>query len=270
MSDETIPSLTDTPIEGQESSTAEDNKKPASKEDKTPESTEEDGTSESETSEKEEEEGKDDDGDGDTETEAADLTVEELKLILQQDKEIPEGVNEDRVELARTQLQLTAAKGETEAIRAQIQADPSKLLTEEQKAELEEINSTKGLEAYFQARQKMQEEAMNKALNDPKLTEESVRLQRGKELNAFLKEHEISFADFKSAVLESNKAKVSAGEMTFQQFMEATLQTHQKLNGKKVYKGQTPPKIKNVKNSGTSKAEKGNPMGDLAKALSEA
>ena len=186
-------------------------------------------------------------------TQAKDLSVEEMKLILNKGEPLPEGVDETRAELARAQIKIEVQEKENTSLKSSIQKNPSQLLTEEQKAEIEELATTKGFEAAYELRRKYEEEAAEKALNDPKVVEEQTRLQRTEDLRTFLKEKGVSYDAFRGAVLDTTKEQLKNGDISFQQFLEKTYETLKRISPKNIHKGDTPPAIKKAGRSTSAK-----------------
>ena len=237
-----------TPEDSEKEKTSEDDsEKDTTEEDSEKEKTPEDD--EKEDSEKE----KTPEDESETDTVAKDLTVEEMKLILNKGEPLPEGVDETRAELARAQIKIEVQEKENSALKTSIQKNPSQLLTEEQKAEIEELATTKGFEAAYELRRKYEEEAANKALNDPKLVEEQTRLQRTEDLRTFLKEKGVSYDAFRGAVLDTTKEQLKNGDISFQQFMEKTYDTLKRISPKNIHKGDSPPDIKKSGRSSSAK-----------------
>ena len=199
---------------------------------------------ESEDQESESEKDKDAESETEQEKDPADLTKDDLRALVEAEEDIPDGVNEDRLELARTELKLEAKSAEADSMKAYVQANPDVVLTDEQKAEVEEVRNTKGMDSAVALYNQYKEEAMQKTLNNPEQSEKLRKAYWNKEYAAFLKETKMTAAEFKEAVTLANKQKLETGKMSIQDFLKKTHEVHAKTTGKKIHPGQTPPKLR--------------------------
>ena len=178
----------------------------------------------------------DKDKDKDDDKDSKDLTLEEVKLLVKGEKDLPEGTDENLIKLARSELRHEALEKENASLKNHLKADPTKLLTEEQLAEIAEKAST-DFDAAYELRKKYETEALEKATNNPEVQ----KIQREEEMRQFLKENKISFAQFRGAVLDSTKQALASREITFQEFMSKTLETYRRINPDSVKKGDKVP-----------------------------
>ena len=199
------------------------------------------------------------------------LTVDEIKDLINKESEIPTGTDETLIELARTQLQLDVAVQERESLKANLKQDPAQLLTDEQRAEIEELNSTKGFTAARALADKYEKEALDKTLNNEELTAQALKIERQKELTSFLTENKVSFHNFKNAVLESNKKALADGTITFNEFCKRTHNVLKKISPETIQKKKDVPDIKKSgrQSKADGKAGKNDSEADLMKKLTD-
>ena len=224
----------------------------------------EDKDKEDEDSKDKDSEDEDKDKDKDKDKDSKDLTLEEVKLLVSGEKDIPEGVDENLVKLARSELRHEALEKENASLKGHLKADPAKLLTEEQLKEIAELAST-DFDAAYALRKKYEDEALEKATNNPEVQ----KIQREEEMRTFLKENKISFAQFRGAVLDSTKQSLANREITFQEFMTKTLETYRRINPDSIKKGDKAPASKKARNSKLAGQEKEPDNKKLAKDLTE-
>ena len=192
------------------------------------------------------------------------LTLEEIKKMISNETPLPEDVDENLVEAARTQIKIETLEKENTTLKGHLKQDPEKLLTDEQRAEIEELASTKGFDEAYKLRQKYEQEALKAALNNP----EAQRVQRQEDLTKFLREKKIGFPQFQNAVLDSVKQQLKNGEITFQEFMDKTFETLKKISPDTVYKGKTPPSVKKAATQSKVGSSKTAQKADMNKILS--
>ena len=168
--------------------------------------------------------------------------IADVKKLIKEQGQIPEGTDENLIKAARAELLYEEAQAETAKLRSYLNQNPAELFTEEQKAELKEILDTKGEDAWYDRRKQMEQEVVEKRLNDPAFKENSQAVSNQSTYAKFLTENKINHENFVNARLQVDVDAFNKKEITLDEFLKRTKASYDRMT-KNIHKGDTPPKI---------------------------
>ena len=214
-------------------------------EDATSESSSETETGSDETPESESESASTETAESETDEDKP-LTVEDVKKLILGEQPIPDGVDATIVRCAKSEIRSEAAELTSEAYKKRIKDNPTELLTTEQKEELDTLFQA-GDRAAYEARKEELISAAQEALdNDPELQKyrEAVTTeQRVALVKKLCKENGMSEEDFEKSVSLADFQAYKRKDLTLEEYFKRTHANWQAKSGKKIYKGETPPKV---------------------------
>ena len=180
---------------------------------------------------------------GTEEEESKEPTLDEIKEAISQGKPAPDGSNATLVELAEAQIKLDVSDQENAVLRESLAQDPSKLLTAEQLAEIEEVNSTKGFAEAKKLSDKYEKEALEKVTDNPEIRDKLKKVKTYQEYAQFLVKHKITDDQFQEAIGQKDSKLLEEGKITQNEFRDRTIKRFNALNNKNIGKVKDAPDI---------------------------
>ena len=192
--------------------------------------------------------------------EASELGLDEIVEILRAGDEVPEGVNKDLVRGANAIIESDTTKKQYETLKTKVIKDPYTLLTDEQKAQIEECEATEGKHAAFNLTKKFCDEVTKEAVEmSPEMRKEAVRIQREEFITKLAKDSGIPTSAFNDEMPIGIYRKIEKGDITWEvgmaqaaKHIRAARGLNKKLIGGNAGKSvEKAPKIRNVKSAAT-------------------
>ena len=190
--------------------------------------------------------------------EASELGLDEIVAILRAGDEVPEGANKDLVRGANAIIESDTTKKQYETLKTKVIKDPYTLLTDEQKAQIEECEATEGKHAAFNLTKKFCDEVTKEAVEmSPEMRKEAVRIQREEFITKLAKDSGIPTSAFNDEMPIGIYRKIEKGDITWEvgmaqaaKHIRAARGLNKKLIGGNAGKSvEKAPKIRSIKSA---------------------
>ena len=219
---------------------SEDDKKDSKKDG----ASEEDEPNDEKASEEESESTSDDDKKDDEEKP---LSVDDVKDLILKGESVPDGTDSTTIRCAKAEIESEEAALESAAYRKRIQDNPTELLNAEQKEELSTL-FTAGDQAAYEAKKKEFIDAAKEGLeSDPKLEEyrkAAFIAKRVERVKQFCKDNGMTITDFEQNVGRVDYERLTVTkDLSFEDYLVRVRDNWAAKTKKKIYKGETPPKV---------------------------
>ena len=163
---------------------------------------------------------------------ASELNLDEIVTILRAGDEVPEGVNPDLVRGANALIESETTKEQFETLKTKVIKDPYTLLTDEQKAQIEECEATEGKHAAFNLTKKLCDEVTKEAVQlSPEMREAAVREHKKAFITKLAKDNGLPLQALQDEMPIGLYNKIKNNEISFEVGMAQAVKQILKMRG---------------------------------------
>ena len=163
---------------------------------------------------------------------ASELNLDEIVTILRAGDEVPEGVNPDLVRGANALIESETTKEQFETLKTKVIKDPYTLLTDEQKAQIEECEATEGKHAAFNLTKKLCDEVTKAAVQlSPEMREAAVREHKKAFITKLAKDNGLPMQALQDEMPIGLYNKIKNNEISFEVGMAQAVKQILKMRG---------------------------------------
>ena len=163
---------------------------------------------------------------------ASELNLDEIVTILRAGDEVPEGVNPDLVRGANALIESETTKEQFETLKTKVIKDPYTLLTDEQKAQIEECEATEGKHAAFNLTKKLCDEVTKAAVQlSPEMREAAVREHKKAFITKLAKDNGLPLQALQDEMPIGLYNKIKNNEISFEVGMAQAVKQILKMRG---------------------------------------